>query len=90
MESPCTIVCYIIQDVTGRVKLDHYRLPSAKFESCWVHLEFCLVSGDNPLTFPFKGLFCYGLCSTVLQGLFERTCCLHLFEISGLSVMDFV
>ena len=23
------------QDVTSRVKLDHYRLPAAGFESCW-------------------------------------------------------
>ena len=55
-ESPRAIIRYIIQDVTSRVKLDHYRLPAAGFESCWVHPEFCLVMGNNCLGFPFFSL----------------------------------
>lgn len=52
-ESDRAIIRYIIQDVTTRIKLDHYRLPAARFSSLWVHPEFCLVVGNNHLTFPF-------------------------------------
>ena len=30
-ESDCAIVRYIIQDVTSRIKLDHFRLPAVRF-----------------------------------------------------------
>ena len=39
----------------NRIKLDHYRLPVARFSSLWVHPEFCLVVGNDRLAFPFTG-----------------------------------
>ena len=42
-ESDRAITRYIIQDVTRRIKLDHFRLPAAKFDSLWVHPELCWV-----------------------------------------------
>ena len=52
-ESPRAIVKYIIQDITGRLQLDHYRLPAAKFRSLWVRPGFCAVIDDSHLIFPF-------------------------------------
>ena len=52
-ESDRAIIRYIIQDVTNRVKLDHYRLPAAKFSSLWAHPDFCLVVANDHLAFPF-------------------------------------
>ena len=52
-ESDRAIIRYIIQDVTNRIKLDHFRLPAVKFSSLWVHPNFCLVVGNDRLTFPF-------------------------------------
>ena len=52
-ESDRAIIRYILQDVTSRIKLDHFRLPAAKFSSLWMHPKFCLVVGNNRLVFPF-------------------------------------
>ena len=52
-ESDRAIVRYIIQDVTNRIKLDHFRLPAARFSSLWVHPALCLVVSHDKLTFPF-------------------------------------
>ena len=52
-ESSRAIIRYITKDITNRVKLDHFRLPAAKFRSRWVHHGFRLVVGDNRLIFPF-------------------------------------
>ena len=52
-ESDRAIVRYIVQDVSSRIKLDHYRLPAPRFSSLWVHPELCLVTSNNHLTFPF-------------------------------------
>jgi len=52
-ESDQAITRYIIQDVTSRIKLDHFCLPAAKFDSLWVHPELCRVLSNNRLVFPF-------------------------------------
>ena len=52
-ETDRAIVRYIVQDITSRIKLDHFRLPVAKFSSLWVHPELCLIVGNNRLSFPF-------------------------------------
>ena len=52
-ESHHAIAWYIIQGLTSGIKLDHFRLPAARFSSLWVHPELCLIVGNNQLTFPF-------------------------------------
>jgi len=52
-ESDRAIIRYINQDITSRIKLDHFRLPAAKFKSLWVHPELCRVASGNHLLFPF-------------------------------------
>ena len=52
-ESDRAIIRYITQDIINRIKLDHYRLPVARFSSLWVHPEFCLVVRNDRLAFPF-------------------------------------
>ena len=52
-ESHRAIIKYINQDITNRIKLDQFRLPAARFSSLWVHPRFCLIVGNNRLTFPF-------------------------------------
>lgn len=39
------IIKYAIQDIIGRIKLDHYRLPSPAFSSLWEVSGFCCVDG---------------------------------------------
>ena len=52
-ESSRAIIRYITQDITNRIKLDHFHLPASKFRSLWMHPDLCLVVGDNQLVFPF-------------------------------------
>jgi len=52
-ESDRAITRYIIQDITSRIKLDHFRLPAVKFASLWVHPELYRVLSNNRLVFPF-------------------------------------
>ncbi len=52
-ESDRAIVRYITQDVTSRIKLDHFRLSAARFSSFWVHPALCLVVSHDKLVFPF-------------------------------------
>ena len=52
-ETDRAITRYIIQDITSRIKLDHFRLPVAKFDSLWVRPELCRVASNNRLVFTF-------------------------------------
>lgn len=44
-DASSAIIKYAIQDIIGRIKLDHYRLPSPAFSSLWEIPGFCCVDG---------------------------------------------
>ena len=45
------IIRYAVQDIIGRVKLDHYRLPAPVFSSLWEFPGFCCLDGGSVKVF---------------------------------------
>ena len=45
------IIRYAVQDIIGRVKLDHYRLPAPAFSSLWEFPGFCCLDGGSVKVF---------------------------------------
>ena len=50
-ENSDAIVKYILQDIKTRIKVDHYRLSTARFRALWTHPSLCQLIGDSQLVF---------------------------------------